>query len=204
MRIAIPILTMAGAVALSVAAWNPMQASASSSQNNQSQDRPWFKTRSYEEATKAGAEIGVFGGGCFWCTERDYRRVKGVLSTDVGYMGGHVENPTYEIVCSKKSGHVEVTRVEYDPNKINYREILVKFFQMHDPTQVNRQGPDVGEQYQSVIFVYNDDQQKIAEEVRAEVQKKLGRKKVATTIRKAETYWRAEEYHQQYYEKKGW
>lgn len=158
-------------------------------------------THDLEDAKKAGHEIAVFGGGCFWCTEEDFRRVKGVTATDVGYMGGTVKNPTYEQVCTHTTGHVEVTRVEYDPKIVSYRQICDAFFQMHDPTQVMRQGPDVGEQYQSVIFTYGDGQVKVAEAARADTAKKL-KKKLATTIRPAEVYWRAEEYHQQYYDKK--
>jgi peptide-methionine (S)-S-oxide reductase len=160
-------------------------------------------TLSFEEAKKKGHEVAVFGGGCFWCTERDFRRVKaGIIATDVGYMGGTVKNPSYEQVCTHTTGHIEVTRVEYDPKVISYRQVVDAFFQMHDPTQVMRQGPDVGEQYQSVIFTYSDDQAKIADAARADVAKKLNRK-LATVIRPAETYWRAEDYHQQYYEKMG-
>jgi peptide-methionine (S)-S-oxide reductase len=159
-------------------------------------------TDSLETAQKAGREIATFGGGCFWCTERDFRKVAGILAADVGYTGGKVENPTYEMVLSKTTGHVEVTRVDFDPKVISYRDVVRAFFKMHDPTQVNRQGPDVGEQYRSVIYYYTPDQKRIAEEVKAEVQKTLPRP-IATTIEPAKKYWRAEEYHQQYYQKMG-
>jgi peptide-methionine (S)-S-oxide reductase len=193
--IAFASLAVVGSAAL--VAWNqPAPAQAQSSGSKVAN-----KTLSAEEAKKKGHEVGVFGGGCFWCTERDFRRVKGVIAADVGYMGGKVKNPTYEQVCSHTTGHIEVTRVEYDPKVVSYRQIVDAFFQMHDPTQVMRQGPDVGEQYQSVIFTHSDDQAKIAAEARADVAKKLNRT-LATTIRPAETYWRAEEYHQQYYDKK--
>lgn len=159
-------------------------------------------TDSWDAAVKAGREIATFGGGCFWCTERDFRKVNGILAADVGYTGGTVDNPTYEMVCSKTTGHVEVTRVDYNPKIISYRDVVRAFFKMHDPTQVNRQGPDVGEQYRSVIYYYTPDQKRIAEEVKAEVQKTLPRP-IATTIEPAVKYWRAEEYHQQYYQKMG-
>jgi peptide-methionine (S)-S-oxide reductase len=155
-----------------------------------------------ELAAKKGHEIAVFGGGCFWCTERDFRKVKGIRAADVGYMGGSVDRPTYEMVCTGATGHVEVTRVEFDPKMIAYKDVVRAFFKMHDPTQGNRQGPDHGEQYRSVIFTYSDAQAAQAKEILAEVQAKLPRK-ITTTIEPAKKYWRAEEYHQQYYRKLG-
>ncbi len=161
-----------------------------------------IKTHTPAEAKEKGTELAVIGGGCFWCPERDYRKKAGIVATDVGYMGGTVKNPTYKQVCTGTTGHVEVTRIEYDPKVISYREVLDIFFQIHDPTQINRQGPDIGEQYRSVIFYMNDEQKKIAEEAKKAAYEKY-QKPIATTIEPAKEYWRAEEYHQQYYEKKG-
>jgi methionine-S-sulfoxide reductase len=158
---------------------------------------------SWDEAKKAGREIAVFGGGCFWCTERDFRVVPGVTSTSVGYMGGHVKNPTYKQVCTTDTGHAEVTLVEFDPNVISYEKIVDAFFKMHDPTQWNRQGPDIGSQYRSVIFWYSEDQRKVAEDLKKKVGSKLNAT-IATQIVKAEPYYWAEKYHQQYYEKRGY
>lgn len=161
-----------------------------------------YKTSELEAAKKKGTMVAMFGGGCFWCTERDFRKIEGVVAADVGYSGGHKANPTYQDVLTKTTGHVEVTRVEWDPEQITFRQVCDAFFQMHDPTQVNRQGPDVGEQYRSVIYYYTPEQKKIAEEAKAAAGKKYSRP-IATTIEPAKKYWRAEEYHQQYYLKKG-
>lgn len=158
--------------------------------------------KTLEDAKKKGHEIATFGGGCFWCTEDDFRRTKGVISTEVGYSGGHTKNPTYEEVCKHTTGHVECTKLEFDPKVISYEQVVRKFFQIHDPTQGNRQGPDFGEQYRSVVFTHSDEQMKIANKVRDDVQKTLT-KKITTTIEKAPIFYRAEEYHQQYFEKQG-
>jgi peptide-methionine (S)-S-oxide reductase len=146
----------------------------------------------------------TFGAGCFWGVEMNFRRLDGVTDTAVGYAGGHTEDPTYEQVCSHTTGHAEVVQVEYDPARIGYDELLDAFFQMHDPTEVNRQGPDIGDQYRSVIFAHDGDQRRAAEAKKADLDAS-GRfpRPVATAIEPAPTFWRAEEIHQRYIEKRG-
>ncbi|BCW97437.1 MAG: hypothetical protein KatS3mg024_0264 [Armatimonadota bacterium] len=146
----------------------------------------------------------TFGAGCFWGVEAAFRKVEGVVDTAVGYSGGHTENPTYEDVCSHTTGHAEVVQVTFDPSKVSYRQLLDVFWNIHDPTQVNRQGPDIGDQYRSVIFYHSEEQRRAAEESKAalEASGRLDRP-VATKIEPAKTFWRAEEYHQRYYEKRG-
>ncbi|MCU0303060.1 MAG: peptide-methionine (S)-S-oxide reductase MsrA [Thermoanaerobaculales bacterium] len=146
----------------------------------------------------------TFGAGCFWGVEMSFRRLEGVTDAAVGYAGGHTENPTYREVCSHSTGHAEVVEVDYDPARIRYEELLDAFFAMHDPTQVDRQGPDIGDQYRSVIFFHTPEQQTAAERAKAELEAS-GRfpRPVATRIEPAPTFWRAEEYHQRYIEKRG-
>ncbi|MEA3401775.1 MAG: peptide-methionine (S)-S-oxide reductase MsrA [Armatimonadota bacterium] len=144
-------------------------------------------------------ERATFGAGCFWGVEEAFRRVPGVEDTAVGYMGGDVENPTYEQVCTDRTGHAEVVEVTYDAAQISYEELLELFWSIHDPTQVNRQGPDVGQQYRSVIFYHTPEQERMARQSKQRLAGS-GRydRPVATAIEPAETFWRAEEYHQQY------
>jgi len=144
----------------------------------------------------------IFGAGCFWGVEAAFRRIDGVSQTRVGYAGGDVENPTYEQVCRHATGHAEVVEVTYDEAKVPYEQLLAVFWAEHDPTQVNRQSPDVGSQYRTVIFVQDAEQRAAAEASRASVQSKLGRP-IATTIEDAPPFWEAEDYHQQYLEKRG-
>jgi peptide-methionine (S)-S-oxide reductase len=146
----------------------------------------------------------TFGAGCFWGVEMSFRRLDGVTDTAVGYAGGHLENPTYRDVCSHGTGHAEVVEVEFDPAQISYESLLEAFFEIHDPTQVNRQGPDVGDQYRSVIFFHSPEQRETAERTKAELEAS-GRfaRPIATAIEPAPTFWRAEEYHQRYIEKHG-
>lgn len=147
---------------------------------------------------------GTFGAGCFWGVEARFRDVPGVTDAVVGYMGGELDQPSYEQVCTDATGHVEVCQVSYDPERCDYERLVRAFFAMHDPTQVDRQGPDVGSQYRSVIFVHDEEQRKIAERVRAELEAS-GRFSgpIATRIEPAQTFWRAEEYHQQYLARRG-
>ena len=142
----------------------------------------------------------IFASGCFWGTEYQLQKARGVLQTTVGYTGGTTEKPTYREVCSGNTGHAEAVEVIFDPEKISYEELVKLFFETHDPTQVNRQGPDIGEQYRSEIF-YLDDQQKETARKLIEVLKTKGYK-VATQLSKAAAFWSAEEYHQDYYKKK--
>jgi peptide-methionine (S)-S-oxide reductase len=145
----------------------------------------------------------MFGAGCFWGVEEAFRKIKGVTDTAVGYAGGHTKNPTYEQVCSDTTGHAEVVRVEYDPAQVSYDQLLEVFWDEHDPTQVNRQGPDSGTQYRTVIFAATPEQEKAARESKARLEKsgKYNRP-IATEIVPASEFWRAEEYHQQYFEKR--
>lgn len=149
-------------------------------------------------------EKATFGAGCFWGVEVEFRNLKGVKEAAVGYAGGAVPNPTYQDVCSDRTGHAEVVEVQFDPGEIKYETVVDAFFGLHDPTQVNRQGPDVGTQYRSVIFYHSDEQRQVAESVKA----RLGasgrfKRPIATEISAAVPFWRAEEYHQRYLEKRG-
>jgi len=144
----------------------------------------------------------TFGAGCFWGVEAAFRRIDGVTRTRVGYAGGTVDDPTYKQVCSDRTGHAEVVEVAYDPEKVPYERLLAVFWAEHDPTQVNRQGPDFGSQYRSVIFVHDDEQRAAAEASRARIQERLSRP-VATAIEEAPPFWEAEDYHQRYLEKRG-
>ena len=144
----------------------------------------------------------TFGAGCFWGVEAAFRRLDGVTQTRVGYAGGHKERPTYEEVCYSHTGHAEVVEVTYDADTLPYEALLATFWAEHDPTQLNRQGPDVGEQYRSVIFVHDDAQRAAAEASRDRVQARLSRP-VVTQIEDAMPFWEAEDYHQQYLEKRG-
>ena len=153
------------------------------------------------ETTETPTELATFGAGCFWQVEVSFREVEGVLDTAVGYEGGHVENPTYEQVCSGTTGHVEVCQVTFDPSTVDYETLVERYFEIHDPTQLNRQGPDVGYQYRSVIFAHSERQAEIARRVIERVQNRF-RDPVVTEIEPAQPFWRAEEYHQCYLEKR--
>ncbi len=146
----------------------------------------------------------TFAGGCFWGVEETFRRVPGVVSTAVGYCVGTTENPTYEQVCSGTTGHAESLEVEFDPERVSYEELLEVFWDCHDPTTLNRQGPDVGTQYRSAIFVHDSEQEKAALATK-EKRESSGRTRgvIVTEIRKASEFWRAEESHQRYLEKRG-
>jgi peptide-methionine (S)-S-oxide reductase len=146
----------------------------------------------------------TFGAGCFWGVEETFRRIPGVVDTAVGYAGGHTDSPTYHDVCSDATGHAEVVQVEYDPDTVSYDRLLDVFFELHDPTQVNRQGPDVGTQYRSAVFYHDDDQRASAEAAKARLEAAgRYRRPIATEIVPAPTFWRAEEYHQRYLAKRG-
>ncbi len=148
--------------------------------------------------------MATFGAGCFWGVEELYREIQGVQETAVGYMGGTIENPTYEVVCSDRSGHAEVVQVTYNPKEVSYEKLLEIFWENHDPTTPNRQGPDIGTQYRSVVFYHTVAQKVAAESSKAmiEISGKY-KKPIVTQIVPAETFYRAEEYHQKYLEKRG-
>ena len=149
-------------------------------------------------------EQATLGGGCFWCLEAVFLDMIGVTKVQSGYAGGHLANPSYEEVCGKKTGHAEVVQVTFDPAKVSYRQLVEYFFRMHNPTQVNRQGPDIGDQYRSVIFAHSPEQRKVAEEVKAALE--AARRfpaPIATKIEGEQVFWKAEEYHQKYYERNG-
>lgn len=153
---------------------------------------------SYKELSM---ETAYFAGGCFWGVEYLLRKLKGVVSTEVGYSGGTKENPSYEEVCTGTTGHAETVEVIFDPKVISFRELAKYFFEIHDPTQVNRQGPDIGEQYHSAIFYVTDEQKKIAEEL-IQILNSKGYK-IVTELKPFDKFWKAEDYHQNYYSKTG-
>ncbi|MFO7890492.1 MAG: bifunctional methionine sulfoxide reductase B/A protein [bacterium] len=147
------------------------------------------------------SQKAIFAGGCFWGVEYLFKKSKGVISTRVGYTGGHKKNPTYEDVCSGTTGHYEAIEVTFDPSQTTYEDLAKLFFEIHDPTQEHGQGPDIGEQYQSVVF-YNSEKQKITAQKLIDLLKKKGYK-VTTQLQKAGKFWEAEPYHQDYYQKTG-
>jgi peptide-methionine (S)-S-oxide reductase len=149
-------------------------------------------------------EKATFGAGCFWGVEETFRQVKGVTSTAVGYMGGTLKEPTYKDVCTDRTGHAEVVQIEFDPSLVSYNDLLRVFWENHNPTTPNRQGPDVGTQYRSVIFFYTPEQETAARMSMEELEKaKLFPRPIVTQIVPAQDFWRAEEYHQKYLEKRG-
>lgn len=149
-------------------------------------------------------EFATFGAGCFWGVEESFREVPGVITTVVGYMGGHLDNPTYEDVCTDRTGHAEVVQLEYDPDEISYTELLNIFWNIHNPTTLNRQGPDIGRQYRSVIFYHTPEQRQAAEQSKQKLEEggMYEKKPIVTAIEPASTFWRAEEYHQRYIQKR--
>ena len=159
-----------------------------------------------EKSEKKGArsQTATFGAGCFWGVEESFRRLPGVIETEVGYSGGKVPYPTYEQVCTNSTGHAEAVKVVFDPVQISYDELLKVFWENHDPTQLNRQGPDTGTQYRTVIFYYTPEQKAAAEKSKAALQASgRFRRSIATEIVPAAPFYRAEEYHQQYLAKRG-
>lgn len=174
----------------------------------------FFTAHTFSNATAAENETksmenkniqtATFGAGCFWGVELTFSKVKGVISTEVGYSGGHTDNPSYKEVCTNKTGHAEVIRVQFDPSVVSYNDLLNVFWELHDPTQMNRQGPDVGTQYRSAIF-YHTPEQKTTAEASKKALAESGKYKrpIATEITAATTFYPAEEYHQKYLEKRG-
>jgi peptide-methionine (S)-S-oxide reductase len=145
-------------------------------------------------------ETAVFGGGCFWCLDAQFKLVDGVKNVVSGYAGGHVANPSYEQVCSERTGHAEVVQVVFDPEKISYQALLTKFFQAHDPTTPDRQGPDAGPQYRSIVLYSSPEQKKVAEQVKAEAQQQWPNP-IVTEIVPLKAFYPAEDYHQDYFAK---
>ena len=149
-------------------------------------------------------EQATFGAGCFWGVEETFRKLPGVIETAVGYMGGTTENPTYEQVCTDRTGHAEVMQVTYDSEKISYEKLLEIFWNSHNPTTLNRQGPDVGTQYRSAIFYHTPQQKEIAEKSKEELEKSgKWKSPIVTEITPAQNFWKAQEYHQKYLMKRG-
>jgi len=148
-------------------------------------------------------EIATFAAGCFWGVEDAFMKVRGVKSTRVGYTGGRLANPTYEDVCTDRTGHAEAIQLKYDPKEISYKEILELFWSLHNPTTINRQGPDIGTQYRSSIFFHTLEQEKIAKRVKQELDGSKFQNKIVTEIVPASIFYPAEEYHQKYYQKIG-
>lgn len=149
-------------------------------------------------------EKATFGGGCFWGVEAAFRQIPNVAATAVGYMGGTLKNPTYRDVCTDRTGHAEVVQVEYDPSRVAYDDLLKVFWEVHDPTEFNRQGPDVGTQYRSVVFFHSPQQEAAAKASKEKLEKSgVYQRPIVTEIVPAAEFWRAEEYHQQYLEKRG-
>jgi peptide-methionine (S)-S-oxide reductase len=147
---------------------------------------------------RPGHQFATLGGGCFWCLEAVFEEVEGVIDVESGYTGGAVERPSYRQVCEGTTGHAEVVRIEFDPARISYREVLEIFFTIHDPTTLNRQGNDVGTQYRSAIFVHSAEQRSVAQEVIREAQSHY-RQPIVTELVEAGRYWRAEDHHQEYF-----
>jgi len=152
------------------------------------------------EKSSGQTDTAVFGGGCFWCLDAQFKLVDGVKSVLSGYAGGTTPNPTYEQVCSETTGHAEVIKVEFDPTKISYEDLLRKFFHAHDPTTLNRQGPDVGTSYRSIILYRDENQESIAKKVKAEAQKEWP-DPIVTEIVPLKAFYQAEDYHQDYFAK---
>ena len=154
-----------------------------------------------QEPSMNQTELATLGGGCFWCVEAVYQRVDGVLSVKPGYAGGHVDNPSYRDVCSGKTGHAEVAKIEFDPDQISYQQILNVFWQAHDPTTLNKQGADVGTQYRSVIFYHSEEQKALAENSKIEAdQSEYWPNPIVTEITKINNYSDAEDNHDNYYQ----
>lgn len=168
---------------------------------NSGADIPSFNQKNATPTMSQNTDTAIFASGCFWGTEYYFMRAEGVISTEVGYIGGHVENPSYKQVCTGTTGHAEAVRVVFDPSKTNYEALCKLFFETHDPTQLNRQGPDIGHQYRTAIFVLNEEQRQISEKlVRILLDKGL---QVVTEINENAPFYVAENYHQQYYDNKG-
>ncbi len=161
-------------------------------------------TTTAKETSKVKTEKATFGAGCFWGVEAEFSKVPGVISTAVGYCGGKTKSPTYKDVCTDETGHAEVIEIEFDPSKVSFEQLVDIFWELHDPTTLNRQGPDYGTQYRSVIFYHSPEQERIAKASKEKLDKSgVFRSPIVTQIAPAPPFYRAEEYHQKYFEKKG-
>ena len=151
-------------------------------------------------------QVATFAAGCFWGIEEAFRQVKGVKSTMVGYTGGSFDNPTYRDVCKDKTGHAEAIQVQFDPKEVSYEDLISVFWSVHDPTTKNRQGPDIGSQYRSMIAYHTSEQELLAKKSKEDLERsgKFNGRKIVTEIVPASTFYKAEEYHQKYYQKSGW
>jgi peptide-methionine (S)-S-oxide reductase len=149
-------------------------------------------------------DLATFGGGCFWCTEAVFQRLHGVIKVEPGYMGGHIPNPSYREICTGTTGHAEIIQISFDSKEISYNTLLEVFWTVHDPTTLNRQGNDVGTQYRSVIFYHNDGQKTLAEKSIEKVASKIYGNKIVTEISPASTFYPAEKYHQNYFNRNGY
>jgi methionine-S-sulfoxide reductase len=149
------------------------------------------------------SQIAILAAGCFWGVQYYFDQVPGVLETEAGYTGGHIDKPTYDQVCMHKTGHAEAVKITFDPQKVSYKTLLIQFFRMHDPTQMNRQGPDIGDNYRSAIFYQNEEQKQQAQKIINELNKSKFEGKIVTSIEPNSTFWPAEDYHQKYTEKTG-
>ena len=147
-------------------------------------------------------KLAIFAAGCFWGIEEKFLSRNGVLDTEVGYIGGITNDPTYQDVCSGETGHAEAVRVKFDENVVNYEELVSLFYEMHDPTTLNKQGPDIGTQYRSEIFCLDDDQYLIADAIKRKLDQEVYNDRIVTSISMADNFWIAEEYHQKYIRKK--
>jgi peptide-methionine (S)-S-oxide reductase len=160
--------------------------------------------RTWADPTGAHMATATFAAGCFWGVEDAFARIPGVTETAVGYMGGDLQNPRYEDVCTDRTGHAEVVQLQFDPNQVTYERLLEIFWQIHDPTTLNRQGPDVGTQYRSAVFTHDEAQRKAAVALKEQLQASgRFRRPIVTAITPATTFWRAEDYHQKYFQKHG-
>jgi peptide-methionine (S)-S-oxide reductase len=197
------VLALLGALAFAGCNGNaakPQQPASPAEASTPAALEPAMKKEPTPQPAPATSQTAYLGGGCFWCVEAVLERIDGVLDVESGYMGGTVDNPTYRQVCEGDTGHAEIVKVDFDATKISYRQLLDWFFLAHDPTTRNRQGNDVGTQYRSVIFFVDDAQREVAEQAKAAANEKH-KGRVVTEITKAEPWWPADEYHQDFFER---
>jgi len=191
---------LAGAVGLAWVAGCAQQAAQVQAEDREQAEEGGQVDAKQEQGQAKKTKLATFGGGCFWCVEAVFEQLQGVSDVVSGYAGGHTENPTYKEVCSGLTGHAEACQIRYDPEKIGYTELLEVFFKTHDPTTLNRQGPDVGTQYRSVIFYHDEEQKRLAEQVKKELDDaRAFRGPIVTEIAPLEKFYPAEDYHQDYF-----